>query len=153
MTLPYQRTRAVLSARDFLRRLSNAYQPDGIKGIRSEVRQEARDILRHFPNWFDIGRADCWDEAEAKRCGDEDEADEVPQPSAHPAMLRPDWMGKPYWVDPPSGWMYGFPRLYDPQKDGPLREWMVANGYPKALADKGLACTFTEAAQEEATDD
>ena len=145
MTLPYQRARAVLSARDFLRRLSSVYQPDGIKGIRSEIRQEARDILRHYPHWFDIGRADCWDEEEAKRCGDEDESDDVKQPT-----LKPEWMSRPYWVDPPSGWRYGFPRLYDPSKDGPVREWMIAQGYPKALADKGLACTFT-AATEEAT--
>lgn len=138
MTLPYERTRAVLSARDFLRRLSNVYQPDGIKGVRSEIRREARAILRHFPHWFDIGRADCWDEEEAKRCGDEDEADEVPQPSP-----KPEWMSRPCWVDPPSGWRYGFPRLYDPSKDGPVREWMIAHGYPKALADKGLNCTFT----------
>ena len=148
MTLPYERPRAVLSARDFLRRLSNAYQPDGIKGVRSEIRQEARAILRHYPNWFDIGRADCWDEAEAKRCGGEDEADEVPQPSP-----KPGWMSRAYWVDPPSGWRYGFPRLYHPDVDGPMKEWLVKNGYPKALADKNLSCTFTAATQEEATND
>lgn len=143
MTLPYERTRAVMSARDFLRRLSNVYQPDGIKGVRSEIRREARAILRHFPHWFDIGRADCWDEDEAKRCGDEDEADEVPQPSP-----KPWWMELPYWVDPPSGWRYGFPKLYDPAKDGPMREWLVKSGYPKALADKNLPCTFTAATEE-----
>lgn len=71
--------------------------------------------------------------------------DEPPQP-----VPAPDWMGKPYWVDPPSGWKYGFPKLYDPSTDGPMREWMIAQGYPKALADKGLNCTFT-AATEEAT--
>ena len=146
MTLPYERTRSVLSARDFLRRLSNAYQPDGIKGIRSEVRQEARAILRHYPHWFDIGQADCWDEEEAKRYGEADEA--APSPHA-PALLRPEWMGRPHWVDPPSGWRYGFPKLYDPAKDGPMREWMIAHGYPKALADQGLNCTFTAATQEE----
>jgi hypothetical protein len=57
-------------------------------------------------------------------------------------------MGKPYWVDPPSGWRYGFPRLYDPATDGPMRAWLVKHGYPKALADKGLACTFTAATEE-----
>ena len=70
----------------------------------------------------------------------------LPQPTP-----KPGWMGKPYWVDPPSGWRYGFPKLYDPSKDGPIREWMVANGYPKALADKGAPCTFTATSQEEAT--
>lgn len=143
MTLPYERTRAVLSAGDFLRRLSSPYE-GGIKGIRSEVRKEARRLLRHYPQWFDMGRADCWDEAEAIRYGNEDEADEVPQPTP-----KPGWMSRAFWVDPPSGWQYGFPRLYDPAKDGPMREWMIAQGYPKALADKNLDCTFT--ATEETT--
>jgi hypothetical protein len=141
MTLPYERTRAVLNARDFLRRMSNVYQPDGIRGLRKEVRQEARDILRHFPHWFDLGRADCWDEGEARLRGNEDEASE---PVSPPGWLRPAWMGQPYWVDPPQGWRYGFPKLYDPSKDGPMREWLVKSGYPKALADKGMPCTFTE---------
>ena len=139
MTLPRERTRAVLTARDFLRRLSSAYQPDGIKGIRREVRQEARRILRHYPLWCDIGRADCWDEAEAIRYGNGDEV---------AIAAKPEWMDKPYWVDPPSGWKYGFPRLYDPAKDGPMGLWLVKNGYPKTLADKKLPCTFTAATPE-----
>jgi hypothetical protein len=52
VTLPNERTRAVLMAKDFLVRLSSAYVEGGIKGIRSEVRREARNILRHFP--FDV---------------------------------------------------------------------------------------------------
>jgi hypothetical protein len=136
MTLPSERTRAVLSAGDFLRRLSNVYQPDGIKGIRRELRQEARRILRHFPHWFDIGRADCWDATAARQWANEDESEEIPQP-------QPEWRSKPFYVDPPSGWRYGFPKLYDPATDGNMREWLVKNGYPKSLADKGLTCTFT----------
>jgi hypothetical protein len=58
--------------------------------------------------------------------------------------VPPQWTSKPYWVDPPSGWRYGFPRLYDPAKDGDMVEWMIANGYPETLARQGLACTFTE---------
>jgi len=34
------------------------------------------------------------------------------------------------WVDPPAGWRYGFPKKYD-TKDGDMREWLVANGYPQ----------------------
>ena len=71
-------------------------------------------------------------------------SDAPPQPE--PA---PDWMSRPYWVDPPSGWRYGFPRLYDPRSDGPMRVWLVKNGYPQAMADPNLHCTFT--ATEEAT--
>ena len=72
-----------------------------------------------------------------------------PTPRLHPAMLRPAWMQRPYWVDPHSGWRYGFPKLYDPAKDGNVTEWMIANGYPESLARKGLPCTMT--AQEENT--
>lgn len=56
MTLPYQRTNSVARAREFLLRLSSPYGEDGIKGIKKEVRQEARDILRHFPLRCELGR-------------------------------------------------------------------------------------------------
>lgn len=52
-------------------------------------------------------------------------------------------LSQPCMVDPPSGWQWGFPRRYDPASDGPMKEWLVRNGYPKHLADKGLTCTFT----------
>jgi hypothetical protein len=35
------------------------------------------------------------------------------------------------WIDPPSGWKYGFPRVFDTEKDGGMHEWLVANGYPR----------------------
>lgn len=63
MTLPDERTLAVLRARDFLVRLSNVYTPRGIKGIRTEVRQEARAILRHFPQGFDMTGKEAFDES------------------------------------------------------------------------------------------
>jgi hypothetical protein len=34
------------------------------------------------------------------------------------------------WVDPPEGWKYGFPAIYDPEKDGQMSEWIVRKGYP-----------------------
>jgi len=57
--------------------------------------------------------------------------------------IAPEWMRRPYWVDPPQGWRYGFPLLYDPGKDGDLARWLVVNGYPEHLARQGLPCTFT----------
>ena len=33
------------------------------------------------------------------------------------------------WVDPPAGWKYGFPKLWDGMGD--MDEWIVAQGYPK----------------------
>lgn len=54
MTLPEERTRSVLEARRFLERIAYVHSPGGIKGVRGEVRAEARGILRHFPLPFDI---------------------------------------------------------------------------------------------------
>lgn len=34
------------------------------------------------------------------------------------------------WIDPPSGWRYGFPKIYTPLVDGDLSEWLVKQGYP-----------------------
>jgi hypothetical protein len=68
-------------------------------------------------------------------------------PPAHPTpaecSVPPEWTSKPYWVDPPAGHRYGFPRLYDPATDGDMTAWMIANGYPERLANQGLPCTFT----------
>lgn len=59
--------------------------------------------------------------------------------------IPPAWMARPFWVDPPQGWRYGFPRLYDRAYDGDMTEWMIANGYPEKLARQNLPCTFTAA--------
>ena len=64
------------------------------------------------------------------------------------ATIPPEWLQRPYWVDPPSGWRYGFPRLYDPASDGDMTEWLIRNGYPEKLARQGLACTFTAATED-----
>jgi hypothetical protein len=76
---------------------------------------------------------------------DTPEAIDTPEPVATPdeCTVPPEWTSKPYWVDPPEGWRWGFPKLYDPAKDGDMRAWMVRHGYPQRLADQGLACTFT----------
>ena len=72
--------------------------------------------------------------------------DKAPPEDATPdeCTVSPEWTSRPYYVDPPSGWRYGFPQLYDPQADGDLTTWMIANGYPEHLARQGLACTFFE---------
>lgn len=54
MTMPDERTRAVIQVGDFLRRLSSAYGADGIKRIPTEVRREARALLRHYPGVVDM---------------------------------------------------------------------------------------------------
>jgi hypothetical protein len=34
------------------------------------------------------------------------------------------------WVDPPEGWKYGFPAIYDPDTDGQMSDWIISKGYP-----------------------
>ena len=54
MTLPYERTRSVINAREFLFRLSTPYIENGIKRIPAAVRDEARRLLRHYPSVVDL---------------------------------------------------------------------------------------------------
>jgi hypothetical protein len=58
-------------------------------------------------------------------------------------VTPPEWLQRPYYVDPPEGWRYGFPKVYDPAKDGDMTKWMISQGYPKKLAMQELPCTFT----------
>jgi hypothetical protein len=34
-------------------------------------------------------------------------------------------------VDPPEGWRYDFPKIWDKNKYPDLNEWLVQEGYPK----------------------
>jgi hypothetical protein len=34
------------------------------------------------------------------------------------------------WVDPPEGWKFGFPAIYDSETDGQMSEWIISKGYP-----------------------
>jgi hypothetical protein len=54
MTLPNERTRAVINTHDFLVRLISPYTKDGIKKIPKAVRQEALRLLRHYPMPSDL---------------------------------------------------------------------------------------------------
>lgn len=56
MTLPHERTRAVLHTAEFLTRISSPYG-GGIKGIPSDVRREARALMRHYPTFTDLRMA------------------------------------------------------------------------------------------------
>jgi hypothetical protein len=39
------------------------------------------------------------------------------------------------WIDPPSGWRYGFPKIYSEAVEGPFYSWLVREGYPQAEID------------------
>ena len=53
MTLPDERYRAVKYAQDFLSRLAGGEYPR----VPKAVRDEARSILRHYPNHYDMNKA------------------------------------------------------------------------------------------------
>ena len=59
-------------------------------------------------------------------------------------------MNKRIWVDPPSGWKYGFPKIK--HDDSNMIEWLVKQGYPEEEIDKLGHYFFTrqwEATEEE----
>lgn len=35
-----------------------------------------------------------------------------------------------YYVDPPEGWRWGFPKVWDEEVDGDMHTWIVDQGYP-----------------------
>ena len=35
------------------------------------------------------------------------------------------------FIDPPSGWRYGFPKAYDKEKDGNMDDFLRHHGYPE----------------------
>lgn len=49
-------------------------------------------------------------------------------------------MAKRIMVDPPSGWMYGFPALWDKTKYDTLALFLRAKGYPEKDID--FACSY-----------
>ena len=53
---------------------------------------------------------------------------------------------RPVMVDPPSGHLWGFPKLYDPStEEGTMYDWLVREGYPQSEIDKYDAqfyCSF-----------
>ena len=57
MTLPYERTRAVLRTGDFLK---NLLDPKLTPGVPSAIRQRAAYLFKHYPlgvEWYAIARA------------------------------------------------------------------------------------------------
>jgi len=51
MTLPIERTHAVLNTEKFLLKLCN---PKETPGVPKSIREEARGLLRHYPTKYDL---------------------------------------------------------------------------------------------------
>lgn len=65
--------------------------------------------------------------------------------------FKPDpWMkGRNLIVDPPSGWMYGFPKPFVlAEVTTTMNDWLLANGYPQSEIDqwegREVPCRFWE---------
>lgn len=49
---------------------------------------------------------------------------------------------KKTWIDPPEGWRYGFPRVFDwNDQYETLSNWFIRNGYPEK--DINFALTYS----------
>ena len=56
-------------------------------------------------------------------------------------VLDHDWSCEEHamkvWIDPPSGWRWGFPKIYDRVEHGDdVQAWLVREGYPQAEIDR-----------------
>lgn len=40
---------------------------------------------------------------------------------------------KKIWIDPPEGWRYGFPKLFESSTD--MTSWLIENDYPKQIIE------------------
>lgn len=72
-----------------------------------------------------------------------------------PPKVLPDisWMeADELWVDPPSGWRYGFPKVWNKKTHPDMKAWLVENGYPEKAAQSGeLICRFMSIPEETVT--
>lgn len=49
-------------------------------------------------------------------------------------------MSGPTYVDPPFGWLYGFPKLWD--GEGDMTEWLRKEGYPNPEDAAYVRCWY-----------
>ena len=47
------------------------------------------------------------------------------------------------WVDPPSGWRWGFPKVWDPQAHPDIAQWFVEQGLPETELEFAINCIVT----------
>lgn len=40
------------------------------------------------------------------------------------------------WCDPPGGWKFGFPKIYDRNEHPDFYKWIVEEGYPQSEIDR-----------------
>lgn len=67
------------------------------------------------------------------------EPDELTEDEMKVAQVVDALDGKQEWYDPPSGWMYGFPKPYRPLQGESIDETLRRDGYPERELKQGLA--------------
>jgi hypothetical protein len=45
------------------------------------------------------------------------------------------------YIDPPSGWKHGFPKVFDPKEGESLEDWFRKHKYPEDMIR--LACKYS----------
>lgn len=62
-------------------------------------------------------------------------------------------MRKAMFIDPPSGWKYGFPKELPSDQVNRTTEWMIEQGYPREEIDKMGEHFYCRYWEEEVSDE
>lgn len=53
-------------------------------------------------------------------------------------------------IDPPGGWLFGFPKRIPKDQQHRTLDWLVEQGYPKSMiTERGFACRYWNASDGE----
>jgi hypothetical protein len=52
-------------------------------------------------------------------------------------------------IDPPMGWRYGFPKKLPTPEPADIVEWLISEGYPRALYEELKTCFHYRCIYEE----
>jgi len=79
------------------------------------------------------------------------------RPKDRPKETKPEQLQQVMvtFIDPPSGWRYGFPKVYPKEAEGRTLEWLVEQGYPQWEIDKmkdHFYCGYWSGPEEESED-
>lgn len=109
-------------------KVTHEFEADTIEEICAQFEDFLRGVGFHFDGHLDIVDDYPVDEdvkeKEAWAPLTDTETKDIPVPA------NLEVKGK-FYVDPPSGWKYGFPRPYNFETDGPLKDFLIKNGYPE----------------------
>lgn len=59
-------------------------------------------------------------------------------------------MNTKQWVDPPSGWRWGFPKMWDPRTDPDIKQWFIEQGLPETELEFAMNWSRYWSADEQA---